>query len=148
MRAKDKHLRIEERKGEEPRRVVIGLGREEEVGDGDGDGKGKDGVGRGEGSIDPVNGEGQEELSTSVQASEGEGVQEGAWDRGSKRSEQMGQGGGEGRRADGEWDWGALRRGVRDERGDMAFYDASFVEDPWRGLLVGQGGDSTTTRPG
>lgn len=39
-----------------------------------------------------------------------------------------------GKRADGEWDWQALRRGVRDERGDMAFYEASFVEDPWRGL--------------
>lgn len=39
-----------------------------------------------------------------------------------------------GPKADGEWDWNALRRGVRDEKGDMAFYDKSFVEDPWRGL--------------
>ncbi|KAL8982582.1 MAG: hypothetical protein Q9205_002951 [Flavoplaca limonia] len=30
--------------------------------------------------------------------------------------------------------WNEWRRGVRDEKGDMAFYDASFVEDPWRGL--------------
>jgi hypothetical protein len=44
-----------------------------------------------------------------------------------------------GKRADGEWDWQALRRGVRDEKGDLAFYDASFVEDPWRGLLGGKG---------
>ena len=41
----------------------------------------------------------------------------------------------QGKRDDGEWDWQALRRGVPDERGDVAFYDASFVEDPWRGLL-------------
>ena len=34
----------------------------------------------------------------------------------------------------GEWDWQALRRGVRDERGDVAYYDASFVEDAWAGL--------------
>ena len=39
-----------------------------------------------------------------------------------------------GKRADGTWDWQALRRGVRDERGDTAFYDASFVEDPWKDL--------------
>lgn len=49
-----------------------------------------------------------------------------------------GVGGGEmrrvGKRADGEWDWQALRKGVVDERGDVAFYDGSFVEDPWRGL--------------
>ena len=31
----------------------------------------------------------------------------------------------------GQWDWQALRRGVRNEHGDMAYYDASFVEDPW-----------------
>ena len=37
-----------------------------------------------------------------------------------------------------EWDWWALRKGVRDERGDMAFYDASFVEDPWRYLSIEQ----------
>ena len=40
-----------------------------------------------------------------------------------------------GKRDDGIWDWQALRRGVRvNERGDMAFYDGSFVEDPWRAL--------------
>lgn len=44
----------------------------------------------------------------------------------------------EGRKEDGEWDWQALRRGVADERGDVAFYDASFVEDPWRGLGGGR----------
>ncbi len=45
-----------------------------------------------------------------------------------------------GRRQDGTWDWQALRKGFRDERGDMAFYDGSFVEDPWRGLLRGDEG--------
>lgn len=40
----------------------------------------------------------------------------------------------DGKREDGSWDWQALRRGVRDERGDMAYYDRSFVEDPWRAL--------------
>ncbi|KAI4234826.1 MAG: hypothetical protein LQ349_003545 [Xanthoria aureola] len=30
--------------------------------------------------------------------------------------------------------WHEWRKGVRGERGDMAFYDASFVEDPWRGF--------------
>lgn len=47
----------------------------------------------------------------------------------------------QGTRDDGEWDWQALRRGVPDEKGDVAFYDASFVEDPWRGLccLRGEG---------
>lgn len=39
----------------------------------------------------------------------------------------------QGKRGDGEWDWQALRKGVVDERGDVAFYDGSFVEDPWRG---------------
>lgn len=43
------------------------------------------------------------------------------------------------------YDWAALRRGVRNERGDMCYYDGSFVEDPWaklmeRGGVVG-GGD-------
>lgn len=28
----------------------------------------------------------------------------------------------------------ALRHGVRDENGDVAYYDHSFVEDPWKGL--------------
>lgn len=28
----------------------------------------------------------------------------------------------------------ALRRGVLDQNGDMAYYDTSFVEDPWKGL--------------
>ncbi len=32
-------------------------------------------------------------------------------------------------------DWRALRKGVRDENGDVAYYDGSFVEDPWRGLV-------------
>ena len=32
------------------------------------------------------------------------------------------------------YDWHALRKGVRDERGDVAYYDASFVEDPWKNL--------------
>lgn len=46
----------------------------------------------------------------------------------------------QGRRGDGEWDWQALRKGVVvDERGDVAFYDGSFVEDPWRGLGGGMG---------
>ena len=40
-----------------------------------------------------------------------------------------------GQKTDGQWDWQALRRGVRDARGDMAFYDASFVEDPWKHLI-------------
>ena len=39
-----------------------------------------------------------------------------------------------GKLPNGEWDWQALRKGVRDERGDMAYYDASFVEDPWAAL--------------
>ncbi|MCJ1470530.1 hypothetical protein MMC07_009176 [Pseudocyphellaria aurata] len=29
----------------------------------------------------------------------------------------------------------SLRHGLRDENGDMAYYDESFVEDPWRALL-------------
>lgn len=32
------------------------------------------------------------------------------------------------------YDWVALRRGVRNRQGDMAYYDRSFVEDPWREL--------------
>ncbi|KAL9068974.1 MAG: hypothetical protein Q9161_005831 [Pseudevernia consocians] len=61
---------------------------------------------------------------------------------------QVGGGGGggdemrrsQGKRWDGTWDWQALRRGVvMDERGDVAFYDGSFVEDPWRGLGGGRG---------
>lgn len=31
-------------------------------------------------------------------------------------------------------DFAALRRGVRNHNGDVAYYDASFVEDPWKGL--------------
>lgn len=27
--------------------------------------------------------------------------------------------------------WAQWKQGVRDKKGDMAFYDASFVEDPW-----------------
>ena len=33
-----------------------------------------------------------------------------------------------------QYDWHALRKGVRDERGDVAYYDTSFVEDPWKNL--------------
>ena len=44
-----------------------------------------------------------------------------------------------GQKTGGQWDWQALRRGVRDARGDMAFYDASFVEDPWKHLLNDKG---------
>ena len=39
-----------------------------------------------------------------------------------------------GRLPNGEWDWQALRKGVRDENGDIAYYDASFVENPWASL--------------
>ena len=45
-----------------------------------------------------------------------------------------------GQNTDGQWDWQALRRGVTDARGDVAFYDASFVEDPWKHLLNAKGG--------
>ena len=31
-------------------------------------------------------------------------------------------------------DWHALRKGMRDGRGDIAYYDSSFVEDPWKDL--------------
>lgn len=31
-------------------------------------------------------------------------------------------------------DFKSLRKGIRDEWGDMAYYDGSFVEDPWKGL--------------
>ena len=31
-------------------------------------------------------------------------------------------------------EWAALRRGVRNERGDMVYFDQSFLEDPWKGL--------------
>lgn len=33
-------------------------------------------------------------------------------------------------------DFKSLRKGIRDEHGDMAYYDGSFVEDPWRDLLT------------
>ncbi|KAL8775656.1 MAG: hypothetical protein Q9209_000152 [Squamulea sp. 1 TL-2023] len=36
--------------------------------------------------------------------------------------------------------WNEWRKGVRNERGDMVFYDASFVEDPWRNLKPKVGG--------
>lgn len=39
----------------------------------------------------------------------------------------------------GEWDWYALRRGVPDENGDMAYFDKSFVEDPWARLKTEDG---------
>ncbi|MCJ1421503.1 hypothetical protein MMC32_007867 [Xylographa parallela] len=32
-------------------------------------------------------------------------------------------------------DWNALRKGVRNEEGDVVYYDASFVEDPWKHLV-------------
>lgn len=32
------------------------------------------------------------------------------------------------------YDWHALRKGIRDLNGDVAYYDVSFVEDPWKGL--------------
>lgn len=35
------------------------------------------------------------------------------------------------------YDFKSLRKGTRDEWGDMAYYDSSFVEDPWKGLWVG-----------
>lgn len=38
--------------------------------------------------------------------------------------------------AEGRPNWNVLRRGVKDERGDMAYYDASFVEDPWKHLKI------------
>lgn len=37
--------------------------------------------------------------------------------------------------------WHEWRKGVRDSRGDMAFYDASFVEDSWRGFNKTRGGE-------
>ncbi|KAL9100704.1 MAG: hypothetical protein Q9163_003949 [Psora crenata] len=40
----------------------------------------------------------------------------------------------EGKLPNGKWDWHALRQGIRNKRGDMVFYDASFVEDPWAAL--------------
>ncbi|KAL9122615.1 MAG: hypothetical protein Q9187_000829 [Circinaria calcarea] len=33
------------------------------------------------------------------------------------------------------YDWAALRRGVRNQQGDIAYYDRSFMEDPWEGLI-------------
>ena len=36
-------------------------------------------------------------------------------------------------------EWAALRKGVRDEQGDVAYFDWSFVEDPWEGLGSGGG---------
>lgn len=53
-----------------------------------------------------------------------------------------GRGGGEDKVgvASGElYDWRALRKGVVDRRGDVTYYDESFVENPWRDLLVGVG---------
>ena len=38
---------------------------------------------------------------------------------------------------EGPYDWGALRRGVRDARGDVAYYQKSFVEDPWATVIKG-----------
>ena len=39
-----------------------------------------------------------------------------------------------GRLQNGDWDWYALKRGVKNQQGDIAFYDASFIEDPWAHL--------------
>ena len=39
-----------------------------------------------------------------------------------------------GMKPDGQYDWHALRRGIRDENGDVAYFDWRFVEDPWRGM--------------
>ncbi|KAG8528333.1 uncharacterized protein KY384_007251 [Bacidia gigantensis] len=39
-----------------------------------------------------------------------------------------------GRFEDGELDLPALRRGVKMENGDIAYYDPSFIEDPWARL--------------
>ena len=36
-------------------------------------------------------------------------------------------------------DWNALRKGVRNARGDICYYDASFVEDPWATLMAARG---------
>ena len=35
-----------------------------------------------------------------------------------------------------QYDWHALRKGIKDESGDVAYYDASFVEDPWKHLTT------------
>ena len=43
-------------------------------------------------------------------------------------------------REEATYDWKALRKGIRDEDGDVAFYDGSFIEDPWAGLLGGREG--------
>lgn len=36
----------------------------------------------------------------------------------------------------GFYNWQSLKMGIRNERGDVAYYDASFVEDPWRHLTA------------
>lgn len=35
-----------------------------------------------------------------------------------------------------QYDWNVLRRGVKNDRGDVAYYDASFIEDPWKHLTT------------
>ncbi|KAI4216336.1 MAG: hypothetical protein LQ351_001346 [Letrouitia transgressa] len=47
--------------------------------------------------------------------------------------EKGGKGEGEGGGFEG-YTWSQWKRGVRVENGDVAFYDESFVEDPWEGL--------------
>ncbi|KAI4135935.1 MAG: hypothetical protein LQ347_000221 [Umbilicaria vellea] len=37
------------------------------------------------------------------------------------------------------YDWRALRQGVVNREGDVTYYDESFVENPWRELLVAAG---------
>ncbi|MCJ1481380.1 hypothetical protein MMC06_001537 [Schaereria dolodes] len=44
-----------------------------------------------------------------------------------------------------QYDWVALKRGIRNAKGDTAYYDRSFVEDPWRDLPAGMGVDSDGT---
>ncbi len=71
-----------------------------------------------------------------MQAEPVAGTQMPAW---TQQSSTIMSGPGAGRRADGQWDLGALSKGVRDEVGDLAFYNRSFVEDPWRRLRGGEG---------
>lgn len=37
---------------------------------------------------------------------------------------------------DGEPDLQAWRKGVRNQRGDMVYFEPSFIEDPWKGLTA------------
>lgn len=101
-------------------------------------------------SRNPPYDEKEHQQYTLVSTSEEEGLLEEARQRGLRKLHQMGQEQSAsyraeaGKRVNDEWDWQALRRGVRDERGDLAFYDGSFVEDPWKHLPRGE---VATTRP-